>query len=99
MERRLRGIDIVGLFFASLCMFEAVVAMPCLITDGKAAPTVSISGRPSRLSRRAMTLLTASVVAGAGVSSVRRFVASSPVERSTAAVLIPVPPMSIPIAT
>jgi uncharacterized membrane protein len=27
MERKLRGVDIVGLFFASLCVFEAIVGL------------------------------------------------------------------------
>jgi cyclase len=78
----------------ALSTFAAVQTVPFVTTPGNVTPIAPLHVNDPASSRT--TSVTASGVAGRGVSIFLRSSASRPVMRSTGPPLIPVPPMSIP---
>src|ERR1035438_2472237 len=72
----------------------AVMVVPLITTPGNVIPAGPV--QPNPLARSRTTSATASGTAGRGVSILTRSAASLPVNTSTGAALIPVPPMSMP---
>src|SRR3954471_5580852 len=83
-------------------MFAAVISTPPMATPGRPIPTgvsgASSSDFTSRRTSRPIDALTRSGVDGIGVGTRSRSETSSPVEVSTTAALMPLPPTSTPTA-
>ena len=77
-------------------MFAAVWTTPSRTTDGSVRPIVP--GASSFVTISFTTAATASGVAGCGVGMRMRSAVKAPAARSTGAPLMPVPPMSTPMA-
>ena len=79
-------------------MLAADLVMPWATTAGRQTPTLASDGALSWSRRSLQTAATASGSPPSGVAMRILVEASSPVEVSTSAALIPVPPTSIPTA-
>ena len=84
-------------------MLAAVRVTPSTTTVGTPIPSGALAAAgvllTIRLTRRAMEAMQASGVDGSGVATRRRTPMSFPSATSTADALIPLPPMSMPMAT